>query len=59
MTVKDLIFELQQLNPKQKIAVASDEEWNNVFFEVNLAEDTETHAMVIFGLSGSEDKTRY
>ena len=55
--VKDLIKQLKQLSPEQYIKVACDEEWNTIFNDFQLQQDGENGAMVIFGLSGSEEES--
>lgn len=52
--VKELIEQLQKLDPEQYIEVSSDEEWNNIYTDFQIEQNGEHGAYVIFGLSGSE-----
>ena len=52
--VKELIKELQQLEQNQYIKLASDEEWNTIYNDIELEKNGEHGEYVLFGLSGSE-----
>jgi len=54
ITVEKLIKELQTLDPKARVLVSSDEEWNTLFEGVEIQIDEETDDVVIFGCSGTE-----
>lgn len=55
--VKDLIKELKQLDQEKNIKIACDEEWNTIFNDIEIEQDGEYGAFVLFGLSGSEEES--
>jgi len=54
MKVKDLVKVLKGLDQDQWIQLASDEEWNNLFYDIEVGQNGEYGAYVLFGLTGSE-----
>jgi len=60
MTIKQLIKQLQKLDKdpsvKKNIMCASDEEWNNIYTNINIQIDGHTNRPVIYGLDGSQEK---
>lgn len=54
ITVEKLIKDLKTLDPKARVLVSCDEEWNTLFEDVRLQIDSETGDVVFFGCSGSE-----
>ena len=61
MFVKDLIKELKKMNQELPVLVASDEEWNNLYSDVEIGVEEKIinqkstgDRVVLFGLSGSE-----
>lgn len=54
MKVKELIKILKTVKQNSKIMVACDEEWNTIFKDIKVEENSDDNSYVIFGLSGSE-----
>ena len=52
MLVKDFIKSLELLDQEKHIHVACDEEWNTIFTQFEINENSDNNAYVIFGLSG-------
>ena len=57
MKIKELIKKLKELDPEQDVKVACDEEWNTIFNDIAIQQDGKYGAMVIYGLSGSEQES--
>jgi hypothetical protein len=54
MNVKKMKDWLSKSHGNRKVMVASDEEWNTIYQDVRIDIDTQTNALIIYGLSGSE-----
>ena len=55
--VKDIVKLLKSLDQENYIKVASDEEWNMIFNDIEIEKDGDFGAYVIFGLSGSQEES--
>lgn len=53
MTIKELIKELKKLDQKSKIVIASDEELNNIYKDIEINPHYISDYIVMFGLSDS------
>jgi len=52
--VKDIIKQLKKFDQDSYIKVASDEEWNTIYCDMEIEKNGKHGAYIIFGLSGSE-----
>ena len=49
------LYQIYKKEPKARIKVACDEEWNTIFNGIRIEKNSETGDYVIFGLSGTEE----
>jgi len=63
MQVQKLIKELRQIQREAgataEIRIASDEEWNTIFNDIEINKNADNGEFVIFGLSGSQQEETY
>jgi hypothetical protein len=65
MTIKQLLDTIKDyknrfgMKDTDTIKVACDEEWNTIYNDIEINQDDESKAWVIFGLSGSEDEDNF
>ena len=54
MQIKEVIKQLKTCDQEKTLQVASDEEWNNIFTNIEINKNSDSGNYIIFGLSGSE-----
>ena len=54
MKVKELIKLLKSVDENEEVKVASDEEWNNIYKETYVEQDSDNGNVIIFGVGYEE-----